>query len=165
MAQFLVRNPRNPSKAVSFGVTYRQLVDVNSKDGELVWVVEIATAETTSSGLAIPPYFINVTSFDKINDEVEKAIEKIAAQINWEPLLDDVRAPLVDSVYPSTHIASIYDNIRINLIDLHPSTGIDFSSVKMIINDIDVSTDLIITGDEYDCQVEWRPAIRVFDTY
>ena len=165
MAQFLVRNPRNPSKAVSFGVTYRQLLDVNSKDGELVWVVEIATAETTSSGLAIPPSFINVTSFDKIDDEVEKAVAKISSQINWEPLLEDTREPIVEDVYPSTYIASIYDSVKLKLIDLQPSAGIDFSSVKMIINDIDVSADLIITGDEYDCQVEWRPAIRVFDTY
>jgi hypothetical protein len=165
MAQFLVRNPLNPSKAVSLGITYRQLIDVNTKDGELIWVIELATDETTVSGLAIPHEFIYATSFDKIDDEIEKAVAKISSQINWEPLLEDTREPIVDDVYPSTYIASIYDSVRLKLIDLQPSAGIDFSSIKMIINDIDVSDDLIITGDEYDCQVEWRPAIRVFDTY
>jgi hypothetical protein len=165
MAQFLVRNPLNPSKAISLGITYRQLIDVNTKDGELIWVIELATDETTVSGLAIPHEFIYTTSFDKIDDEIEKAVAKISSQINWEPLLEDTREPIVEDVYPSTYIASIYDSVRLKLIDLQPSAGIDFSSIRMIINDIDVSTDLIITGDEYDCQVEWRPAIRVFDTY
>jgi hypothetical protein len=165
MAQFLVRNPLNPSKAVSLGITYTQLIDVNSKDGELVWVIELATDETTVSGLAIPHEFIYTTSFDKVDDEIENAVAKISSQINWAPLVEDTRAPIVDSIYPSTYIASIYDSIKLKLIDLQPSAGIDFSSVEMLINDMDVSADLIITGDEYECQVEWRPAIRVFDTY
>ena len=165
MAQFLVRNPRNPSKAVSFGVTYTQLIDINSKDGELVWVVEIATDETNISGTAIPHEFIHVANLDTLDDGVEKAIAKISSQINWEPLQEDARGPIIESVYPSAYFVDIYDNVKINLVDFQPSAGIDFSSIKMIINDIDVSADLIITGDEYDCQVEWRPAIRVFDTY
>ena len=165
MAQFLVRNPLNPSKAVSLGITYRQLIDVNSKNGELIWVIELATDETTVSGLAIQHEFIYVTSLDKVDDEIEKAVAKISSKINWEPLVEDTRAPIVDSIHPSTYITSIYDSVKLKLIDLQPSAGIDFSSVEMLVNDMDVSADLIITGDEYECQVEWRPAIRVFDTY
>jgi hypothetical protein len=59
MAEFIVRNSMNPHKAVKFGVTYRQLVDKNSQDGELMWVLEVATDEpdATTSGV-IPPYFV-----------------------------------------------------------------------------------------------------------
>jgi hypothetical protein len=49
--------------------------------------------------------------------------------------------------------------------DLNPSAGIDLNSIKVLINEIDVSSELLINGDEYGCVVEWRPKIRVFDYY
>lgn len=165
MAEFLVRNPLNPSKAVSFGITYRQIVDVNDKTRELIWVLEIATDETTASGLAIPHEIIHLTNLEDMDAAIKGAVERISAKINWEPLSEDTRAPIVDEIYPSTYFASIYDNVKFKLIDLNPSAGIDLGNIQLLINDIDVSSDLIITGDEYGCEVEWRPAIRVFDTY
>jgi hypothetical protein len=165
MAEFLVRNPLNPSKAVSFGITYRQIVDVNDRTRELIWVLEIATDETTVSGLAISPEIIHLTSLDNMDEVIRGAVERISAKIDWEPLSDDTRAPIVDEVSPSTYFASIYDNVKFKLIDLDPSAGIDLENIQVFINDIEVSPDLIINGDEYGCEVEWRPTIRVFDTY
>jgi hypothetical protein len=165
MAQFLVRNPLNPSKAISCGITYRQLVDYNTRDGELIWVVEIATDETTVSGLAITPQIIYLTNFDTLDEEIEKAVAKISSQINWEPLLPDTREPIVEEVSPTEYNVSIYENVKFKLIDLQPSAGIDLNNIKMFINDIDVSNDLLITGDEYECSIEWRPPVRVFDYY
>lgn len=165
MAQFLVRNPLNPSKAVSFGITYRQLVDVNDRSRELIWVLEIATDETTVSGLPIQHEFIHLTNLNDMDDAVKAAVERISAQINWQPLSPDTRAPIIEEVSPSTYIAEMYDNIKFKLIDLNPSAGIDLSSIQVLINEIDVSSELLINGDEYGCYVEWRPKIRVFDYY
>jgi len=33
----------------------------------------------------------------------------------------------------------------------------------MTVNDIDVTNDLRITGDEFEYQVEWRPPARVYE--
>lgn len=163
MAYFTVRHSLNPSKSVTFGITYRQLVDKNSQDGELIWVLEVATEEphATTSG-TIPSYFINLTSLDDMDKEIEKAVTELSKQIDWEPLADDVREPFVDSVYPDTYIAEIHDNVLIEIVDLHPSAGIDINSIEVYINDEDVSNDVTITGDEFAYKVEWRPPARVY---
>ena len=151
MAYFTVRNSQNPGKAVTLGITYRQLVDKNSQDGEAIWVLEVATDEphVTTSG-TIPPYFINLTSTDDVDEEIDKAVVALSSQIDWSPLSPDTRAPFVDSVSPST-------------LDLHPSAGIDINSIEMTVNDIDVTSDLIITGEEFDYDVEWCPPSRIYE--
>ena len=53
----------------------------------------------------------------------------------------------------------------VNIEELHPSTGIDRSSIRMTINGIDVSDDLSIFGDEFDYEVRWRPPYRVFEQF
>lgn len=165
MASFLLRNPLNPSKLVSLGITYNQVVDTNDKQRELLWVIEIATDETTVSGLAIPPEIIHLTNLDSMDLEIREAVERISAKINWEPLEADTRAPIVEEISPSTYIAPITSAVSFGLIDLQPSAGIDLSSIKLFINEIEVSPDMIIEGDEYGCNVSWRPRIIVYDTY
>lgn len=164
MANFLLRNPLNPSKLVNLGITYSQLVNVKDRERELIWVIEIATTETTVSGLAIPPEIIHLTSLESMDDEIREAVERISAKINWEPLVADTRAPLIEEVSPSTYVTSIYSDVMFKLIDLQPSAGIDLTSIQVFVNDIDVSSDLIIEGDEYGCDVTWRPRIRVYET-
>jgi len=163
MAEFIVRNSMNPHKAVKFGITYRQLVDKNKDDGELMWVLEVATDEpdATTSGV-IPPYFVTLVDLDDMDEEIEKAVVAISEKIDWLPLHEDVRPPFVDSVYPDTYIAKIHSNVKINIKDLHPSAGIDINSIRMFINDIEVTPDLLFTGDEFDYKVEWRPPTRVY---
>lgn len=166
MAYFLVRNSMNPSKAVTFGITYNQIVDKGTQDGELRWVIEIATDEphAVTSG-TIPSYFINVTSLGDLDDEIEKGIAYISNQIDWSPLAEDTRPPFVVSSEPTDYIVDIEENVMVNIVDLHPSAGIDRSSVEMIINDIDVTNDLHFFGDEFDYEIRWRPPSRVYEQY
>jgi hypothetical protein len=100
-----------------------------------------------------------------MDDEIKEAVERISAKINWEPLEADTRAPIVEEIYPSTYNASINSIVQFKLIDLQPSAGIDLSSIQLFINDIEVSPDMVVEGDEYGCNVSWRPRIVVYDTY
>ena len=50
----------------------------------------------------------------------------------------------------------------VEIIDLHPSAGIDINSIEVYINDEDVSNNVTITGDEFAYKVEWRPPSRVY---
>jgi hypothetical protein len=165
MASFLLRNPLNPGKVVSLGITYTQVIDVKDKTRELLWVVEIATNETTVSGVAISPEIIHLIDLDSMDAEIKEAVERISAKINWEPLSEDTRAPIIEEISPSTYTAAITSAVSFGLIDLQPSAGIDLSSIQLFINDIEVSPDMIIEGDEYGCNVSWRPRIIVYDTY
>ena len=163
MAEFIVRNSMNPHKAVKFGITYRQLVDKNKHDGELMWILEVATDEpdATTSGV-IPPYFVNLVDLEDMDEEIEKAVVVLSEKIDWTPLHDDVRPPFVDSIYPNTYIAKIHSNVRVGIKDLHPSAGIDLNNIQMFINGIEVTSDLRFTGDEFDCEIEWRTPTRVY---
>ncbi len=162
MAYFQVRNSLNPSKVIVCGITYKQIVP-KGNEGESIWVIEVATDEPhiTTSGI-IPPYYINVTSELDLDLEVEKAVAEISKQVNWEPLAADTRPPFVNSVQPDTYIVPIHENVLVGIVDLHPSYGIDINSIEMTVNDVDVTNDLRITGDEFEYEVEWRPPSRVY---
>jgi len=162
MAYFQVRNSLNPSKLIVCGITYKQVVPKNN-EGEAIWVIEVATDEPhiTTSGI-IPPYYINVTNELDLDLEVEKAVAEISKQVDWEPLAADTRPPFVNSVHPDTYIVPIHENVLLGIIDLHPSYGIDINSIEMTVNGLDVTSDLRISGDEFEYQVEWRPPARVY---
>jgi hypothetical protein len=162
VAYFQVRNSLNPSKVIICGITYKQVVP-KGNEGEAIWVIEVATDEphVTTSGV-IPSHFINITDELDLDLEIEKAVAEISKQVDWTPLAADTRPPFVDSVQPDTYTVPIHENVIVNIIDLHPSLGIDIDSIEMIVNDIAVSNDLRISGDEFEYVVEWRPPSRVY---
>jgi len=162
MAYFQVRNSLNPSKVIVCGITYKQIVPTNN-EGAAIWVIEVATDEPhiTTSG-TIPPHYITVTDELDLDLEIEKAVAEISKQVDWTPLAADTRPPFVNSVHPDTYIQQMQENVIVGVIDLHPSLGIDIDSIEMVVNDIDVTDDLRITGDEFEYKVEWRPPARVY---
>jgi hypothetical protein len=166
MAQYLLRNSLNPYKVVQCGLSFRQ---VTPKDGdaEPIWVIEIGTAEPDINGDEIAPIFMTVTSADNLSDVIAEGTERVAAQIDWSPLLDDTRKPHITLTSPeqSEDEASIWSNIEIHMTDLHPSAGIDESSIEMTVNGFDVTSEIGITGDGYDKVITWSPPYRVLDTY
>lgn len=167
MAQFIVRNSLNPSKAVRFGVTFEQLVPKGG-EGEPIWVAEVATAEPHKDGGGIPPEFINLVSLDHLDAEIEKVVETISAQIDWTPLDEDLRPPFVLSCYPTSYEVDIESFIEIVIKDNLPAAGIDISSINMVITadgvDFDVTPELEIKGDPFLYTVKWVPEIRIYDT-
>ena len=168
MAQFLVRNSLNPNKVVRLGITFEQLVP-KGYEGGYIWLVEIATNEPHKDGGTIPPEFINLTSLDNLDEEIQKVVEVISAKVDWTPLEEDIRAPIVESCYPSDYIVDIETNISIVIKDLLPAAGIDTDSIQMVITtdseDFDVTSELDITGDPYEYTVKWKPFMRVYGAY
>lgn len=166
MAYFLVRNSLNPEKAVTFGITYKQVVDKSTQDGELKWVIEIATDEphAVTSG-TIPSYFINDINLPNLDEEIEKGIAQVSSQIDWSPLVVDSIRPYVVASDPTDYIVDIWQNIMVNIVDVHPSVGININSINMTINGVNVTDDLEISGDEFDYIVRWRPPSRIFEQF
>lgn len=160
MAEFFIRNSLNPSKVVSCGITYRQLVP-KGNEGEAVWVIELATRETDTNGDAIPSEYIYLTSLEYLQEEIDAAAARIAAKVDWTPLANDGSAPYVDSISPAEYEIPIDSTLEIVLKELLPATGIDINSIEMTIDGHDVTGELEITGDPYEYKLKWHPSIIV----
>lgn len=166
MAIFTVRNPLNSSKVATFGVTFRQVVDKSARRGEAVWIMEVGTTEKDVNGNSIPVEIIHLTSLADMDMEMRQAVSRLSQKIYWGPFDSDTRAPFVEETNITTYYVSIETNIQFVLKDLQPSTGIDFTSIQLLINDVDVSSNVqVVAGNEYNCTIEWRPPYRVFETF
>lgn len=166
MAQYLLRSSLNPGKVVVCITTFRQIVN-KYEDGELVWLVEITTAEPHKNGGVIPPCSVHLTNLDNIDKEIEEATRKIAEQIDWSPLQNDSRAPFVESSTPSDgdNNVNINEDVVIDLKDLLPSAGIDESTIIVTVNGIDVTNEINLYGDHYEYRIVWGPSIRTHAIY
>jgi hypothetical protein len=166
MANFIVRNSLNPYKIIKIGVTFNYVVPKNN-EGEPIWVVELATYEKDVSGNSIPPEYITVVSLDNIDQEIQNSAAIISDKVDWGALLEDRRSPTVVSHSPTTNAVNvdIYQNVIINLIDIFPSEGIDINSINISVNDIDVTSEIVITGNPYNYTIMWKPDVRILTTY
>ena len=165
MAEYLLRNSLNPNKVISCSITFRQIIN-KGEDGEPVWLLEVATKEPNKDGSGpIPPEYVHYTNKKNIDDAIKKATENIAKKVDWSPIYLDNRPPFVSSSEPQQGVTSIFSNVVVKLKDVLPSAGIDLSSIKIIVNGVDVTSESNITGDPYEYDIVWIPPKRVFDYY
>lgn len=166
MADYILRNSLNPAKVVGCTITFRQLVN-KGEDGELVWLIEIATAEPHKDGGTIPPVFIHYTSSNNLDDAIREATQTIAKQVDWLPLNTDLRPPFVTYSHPTPiqHVVDIHSSVIVDIRDILPAAGIDPDSIEVIINDMDVTEDIDLEGDPYQYRIIWNPKVRVYDYY
>jgi hypothetical protein len=101
-----------------------------------------------------------------LDDEIEKAVSVICEQIDWTPQIDDSRAPYVTSHFPvETTDVSIESSVVVNIEESLPSAGIDLSSIKVMLDDFDITNECDVTGDPYEYKVKWKPSTIVYDAY
>ena len=166
MAEYLLRNTLNPNKVVKCGITFRKLTNKGEK-GEPAWLVQVSTEEPHKNGGKIPPVFIHLTTLDNLDLEITGVTEEIASQVDWGPLLLDARAPIVSFIEPVGDLSDvpIYSSLKFEISELFPAAGIDIDSIEVIINGVDITSELNIIGDPYVYNVNWGPFKRVLDYY
>jgi len=165
MATYTIRNILSPTKVVSCTISFKQLVNKN-EEGESVWLAEINTMEPHKNGGIIPTAFIHIVSTTNLDSEIKKATEYISSQINWEPLSTDVLPPtIVDSSPYNNSIVDIISDVRFSIKESLPGAGIDINSLKMLVNDIDVTNQLDVDGDPFMYKIRWKPTMLVYDYY
>ena len=163
MAQYLLRNSLNPGKVVACTVTFRQMVN-KGEEGEPVWLVEVISIEPHKDGTGtIPPVYEHYTNDQNLDLVIRAATKKIAEQVDWTPLTDDLRAPFVYYSEPASEVAGIHEDVLVDIKDILPAAGIDHNSIEMVINGIDVSNEIELDGSPYDYRLIWRPKVRVYD--
>ena len=165
MAEYILRNSLNPNKVVGCVITFRQLIN-KGDEGEPIWVVEITTIEPHKNGGNILPEYINYTSLTNLDVAIKEATEKIAEQINWEPVVEDLRPPFVISNFPENGQQQVgIDSILIvDIKDIFPAAGIDINSAQVTINGMDISHEIKFSGDPFNYKISWKPSIVVYDT-
>jgi len=162
MAQFTVNlfNSQAPRgrRVIITGIL--EQVDLQETvDGEVIWVLRMETNINDSNGDQIDPVYINGVTEDTLTEEIRNAISIIAPQIDWGTLEEDDRAPYLLDLSPNNNQedVSIHANVRLHLRDAFPTVGIDPSTIKLRVNNIDVSNDLRITGIDNEYKITWVP--------
>ena len=164
MAEYLLRNSLNPGKVVSCSVSFRQIVN-KGEEGEPVWLVEIVTLEPHKDGGKILPEYIHFTNDQNLDVAIRNATQRIADQVDWSPIMKDLRPPFVKYYSPRSSVVDIYSDVVVDITDILPAAGIDPNSIRVTVNDLDVTEELELIGDPYDYRVIWKPKIRVLDSY
>lgn len=170
MAEFFVHNSLNPNKVVKFNITFRYFV-ITTSEGDHVWTLEIGTTHLGANGKALSPsrsHNISASNFDEV---IEESVATLCSQIDWSPLADDPDAPFVFSTTPTNGdtSANIGTDVSLVIKDKLPSSGIDLSGIKVILNndtqDFDITSEVVTTGDPYEFTLRWGPTIRVYARY
>jgi hypothetical protein len=169
MAEFYVHNSLNPNKTVKFNITLRYFVIVGEK-GRHMWVLEIGTTHPDINGDAISAAKVHTISASNFDVVIENAVSSLCAQIDWSPLSDDKISPYVDIATPAGGTTvPIQSDVYIKIKDKLPSSGIDLSTMKIVLNtgetDFDITSEVTIKGDPYVYELYWAPPLRVYERY
>lgn len=154
---FNSQNPNGKRVPVSVNIVHED--NVVSNDGELLYLMTFSTGALDILGQRIPAIvFENITA-PSIQDYIEQGLTQIASQIDWELLEDDTFAPTVTQVVPSPNQEDIkiYSNVLVKVVDRFPTAGLDFSSLTFTVNDIDVTPEVNIKGNETQALITWVP--------
>jgi len=166
MAEFLIRNSLNPHKVVKASVTLTQYVDHSTGEGEPIWLLAVGTSEPDKdTGKPIKERYTNLVTLDNVDEEIEKLVNKISQRVDWGELIDDTRAPYVDSVYPTEFIAKMEDPVEFVIKEVLPAAGIDLSTLKLTANGLDITNELEIIGNPHEYHLKWRPRMKIYGYY
>lgn len=168
MADIFIRHSLNNSKTVKVSISFRNFVAKES-GGDHIWTLELGTTALDINSEKINPIRVHVIDVDTIDEIINDRLSLIAEQVDWGPFVDDVEAPIVNSVFPLGKDISIVSNIAIKIKDELPASGIDLTdlSITMDIGDtiFDITSECVVTGDPYEYKITWEPRIRVSNTY
>ncbi len=148
---------RSDQVAPASGTAYPNLADI---EGDGSWILIAATTEPDINGDPIDPEFVNVVTTGTVHLEIEAALGRIGNQIDWGVISPDTRPPHLVEITPAldqTTDVSIFSNIIIRLQDAVPAAGIDLSTLKVKVNNFDVTSDLELRGNIFDLTAIYRP--------
>jgi len=159
MAEFIVRNSLNPEQVVRLAVTLRRVIpkEPGFDEGGRYWVLEVGTGELGVDGAPVSTEMVYLRSSVNIDLEISKAVAEICSKLSWDTGSDE-EAPCAFIVRPeSFENVSLGNTVIINLRDVFPSSGIDWSSIRMWVNGVPVAPE--ITGDPFNTTVIFVPRV------
>jgi len=149
--------PDQTTDPLASGIAFPNLYDA---EGDNQWLLIAQTPALDFSGDKIDPEIVNVVTTGTVHQEIESAMGRIAAQVDWGALLPDTSPPKLTEFQPpvtQTQDVPITSNVIARLVDSLPAAGINYDTVKMKINDFDVTDDVDFTGTPFDLTLVYRP--------
>ena len=150
-------------------MTLRYFV-IKGERGEHMWTFELGTTHESASGGLIPSARVHNIDVDNLDEAIENAVSELCAYIDWAPYVEDKEAPYVYSNTPGDGLTvGINSNVYATLKETLPAAGIDLSNMRVVINnsmeDIDITSEVTVTGNPYIYELYWKTPLRVYDTY
>ena len=161
MAELYVINSLSLHKSVKFNVGLRYFVVKGDHDGDHKWVLEVGTTHSGADGTIPLSKKIHNISAEDFDEVLENALSELCSKINWLPFVTDGEPPYLVGVTPTGSDTPIGSNVYIKVKEELPSSGIDLSDIKAILNNgtvnFDISNELVVTGDPYEYDIKWAP--------
>lgn len=162
MSEIIVKHTLNPRKAVKFNLNLRKYA-LKEVEGESVWLLEIGTTSLDAQGNKIVPKFIHKVTDAYLEHAINKAIADMCQLIDWEDFDVDRYPPSIVKFTPEGSNVPITSRIDFTIKEKNPSSGIDLSSMVVLLNngtvDFDITSEVIIKGDPYEYNFYWTPQI------
>jgi hypothetical protein len=160
MPEISVINPNSSSGARTLRVSLDSIVPLG-EFGDHKYVFSIYTLYKDKDDKNIKPVYVHTTAINGFWEALPKAISSICDQMDWGSIQVDTEKPYVNYYGPTGDEVSLFSSIVVGVKDDYPSAGIDTSSIKMYINDIDVTADMSIDGTYKDIKLVWNPNKRI----
>ena len=161
MAELYVINSLNLTKSVKFNLGLRYFVVKGDEDGDTKWVLEVGTTHSGSDGATPLVRKIHNIAAEDFDEVLEGALSELCALIDWSPFVADGEPPYLVSVNPTGDGTPIGSTVYLRIKEELPSSGIDLSNIKVIINngtvDFDITSEIEVTGDPYEYDIKWAP--------
>lgn len=149
---FNAKNPNGLRLAVSVDILHQDIS--NTLDGELIYLIQLNPNLPN-----IKPIILNNVSQKNIQAEIKKGLTLIGDQIDWGELKVDVKAPMIQSIYPEPNRSNvnIKSIVSVSLIDKFPTSLINTSSLIFKVNGVDVTTELRLKELDQQVNITWIP--------
>jgi len=162
--KILLKDAKNPdgSLVVPVTVNIRQVDDKGTNDGEVIYILEFLCGAVDFDRNRIDTVIISDVSAVDIKNQIEVGLSTIGRQIDWPNQKEDESAPRVIEIFPKNEDRDVNINSHVfgTVRDYFPTAGIDLSSVELRVNDINVTAESQIVGEETEFQFRWIPTVK-----
>ena len=160
MPEISVVNPNSSAGARTLHVDLISIVP-KGEFGDHKYVFSIHTLYKDTNGNSITPIYVHTTKVSGFWEALPDAISSICDQMDWGDIQADTVKPYVSYYGPTGDEVSLFSSVIVELKDDYPSAGIDTDSIKMYINDINVTDDMVINGTYKNIKLVWNPNKRI----
>jgi hypothetical protein len=161
MAETFIQNMRDPSERIGIMVTIKRMVVRQDQTGRQMWMIQASTLATDADGVQIQPVYKWTSNQTTFSDDIQDLIDQINVQVAWnnEP---DTTPPEILNTWPLDGATGIPvdTEIRVNIADLAPSSGLDISSIKVKVKGFDLTEHLTINSNINTCSIYLTPGTK-----
>ncbi len=132
------------------GTEFPNLID---QEGDPIWLLVVAPPRDEldkDTGLPIPPEFVNIVSEDTLHEEIESAMGRIGARVEWPALHTDIQPPKLTSIDPPLDATdvNILSNVLYRITEPLPAAGLNLDTLHMTMNGLPVITSGVVEPGE-----------------